>query len=138
MTCECIATFSDAERRERWRGIFTEDRVPILGPLIQGRATHPDRPEEVYFYYLLDLRRVSKEQLEEIHRRAQKAFPSSAGKMTLEELAADSLARGIPIRANDVSILWCKTHVLIAVRSGDDQDEEFDQDDQDDDEEFQE
>jgi len=110
--CECLATIYDEERRERWKGIFENDAIPITMPLIAGRARTGN---EEYDYYVLDVTRVSEEQKREIARRAAEAF-----KITLEQAMEQfEKSDGIPIKADNTVVAWCSLHSRMAICSDD-------------------
>jgi len=86
-------------RYEEWLAILGTDDVPLLHPgIVHGSLGHEEGKCDVY---LLDLTRLTKEQMDRLVAFVAKKFGAPE-----EEVCDEILRQGFPIRAADVSICF--------------------------------
>lgn len=105
--CECYAEITDNERAELYKGIFHEDKIPIVAPVLAGRARTAG---EEYTFYKVDLTRVPEEQKQAIAKKVANKFH-----LDVAQVIQDMAAMGIPLKSDGVIVVCCPLHTRMMI-----------------------
>lgn len=106
--CACYAVCIDPERKAVFERIFPGGRVPIKSPVPVCKDRFADGG--IYYYYSVDMNRVSAE----LRLKAVEEIVAKF-KLSPDGVSHEVDVKGIPLRADDLIVTWCPSHIRAAM-----------------------